>query len=40
MNGVDKKITANMQRPMNDNEQFKDVTRETTKSKIGSFMFL
>jgi hypothetical protein len=34
------KITASMHRPMNENEQFKDVTRETTKSKIGSLMFL
>jgi hypothetical protein len=33
MNGVDTKITASMHRPMNENEQFKDVTRETTKVK-------
>ena len=33
MNGVDTKITANMHKPMNENEQFKDVTRETTNVK-------
>jgi hypothetical protein len=33
MNGIDTKITASMHRPMNENEQFKDVTRETTNVK-------